>query len=110
MLHLATPVILTHPKSAVSKYRTRVSLNCSAHDYGVDNIQYKWEKYQPSDDRWKRAPKSHNIITSPNLIFDVITEKDEGVYRCVATNDDGVTMSNNATITVYGEFYLRVVK
>jgi len=108
MLHLATPVILTHPKSVVSKHLIKVSLNCSAHDYGVDNIQYKWEKYQPSDDRWKQALRSHKINTSPNLIFDVVAEKDEGVYRCVATNDDGITVSNNATITVYGEFYSSV--
>ena len=108
MLHLATPVILTHPKSVVSKHLTKVFLNCSAHDYGVDSIQYKWEKYQPSDDKWKKVPRSHKINTSPNLILDVVAEKDEGVYRCVATNDDGITVSNNATITVYGEFHSSV--
>ena len=42
-------------------------------------------------------------ITSPKLIFSVITEEDEGVYRCVATNDDGSVVSGNATITIYGE-------
>ena len=42
-------------------------------------------------------------ITSPNLKFSVITEEDEGVYRCVVTNDDGSVISDNATIHVYGE-------
>jgi len=33
----------------------------------------------------------------------VITEEDEGVYHCIVTNDDGSIVSDNATITVYGE-------
>ena len=43
-------------------------------------------------------------ITSPDLKFSVISEEDEGVYRCVVTNDDGSIISDNATIHVYGEF------
>ena len=42
-------------------------------------------------------------ITSPNLTFSVITEEDEGVYRCVVTNNDGSVISDNATVRVYGE-------
>ena len=42
-------------------------------------------------------------ITSPNLKFSVVTEKDEGVYHCIVTNDDGSVISDNATINVYGE-------
>ena len=34
----------------------------------------------------------------------MITEEDEGIYHCVATNDDGSVVSDNATVTVYGEF------
>jgi len=45
-------------------------------------------------------------ITSPKLIFSVITEEDEGVYHCIATNDDGSVESDNATITVYGELHI----
>ena len=33
----------------------------------------------------------------------MITEEDEGVYHCIVTNDDGSVVSDNATITVYGE-------
>ena len=41
MLHLATPVILTHPQPVVSKENdVKISLNCSAHDYGLGNVQY----------------------------------------------------------------------
>ena len=45
-------------------------------------------------------------ITSPKLVFSVITEEDEGVYHCIITNDDGSVVSDNATITVYGEFII----
>jgi len=42
-------------------------------------------------------------IASSRLKFSVITEEDEGVYHCIATNHDGSVISNNTTITVYGE-------
>ena len=32
-----------------------------------------------------------------------ITESDEGVYKCVASNKGGRAVSNPATITVYGK-------
>ena len=47
-------------------------------------------------------------ITSPDLTFSVISEEDEGVYRCVVTNDDGSVMSNNATIHVYGKYSMTI--
>jgi len=98
---LATPVIVTQPKSVVSKEGgTNIFLNCSAHDNGEGGVKYKWEKYHPSDDRWIRPAKRHKL---PILRFNVISEEDEGVYHCVATNDDGITVSDNATVTVYGE-------
>ena len=31
-------------------------------------------------------------------------EEDEGVYRCVVTNNDGSVISNNVTVRVYGEY------
>ena len=42
-------------------------------------------------------------IPSTKLIFTVIMEEDEGIYHCVVTNHDGSVVSDNATITVYGE-------
>ena len=74
-------------------------MNCEANGY----VTIKWEKYQSSSNSWIRPSHRAMNITSPKLIFSVITEEDEGVYRCVATNDDGSVISDNATITVYGE-------
>ena len=48
----------------------------------------------------------HRVVnsTSPKLKFSMISEKDEGIYHCVITNDDGSVTSDNATITVYGMY------
>ena len=67
-------------------------------------IQYKWEKYQSSSNSWIRPSHRAVDITSPKLIFSVITEEAEGVYHCVVTNHDGSVVSSNATITVYGKY------
>ena len=77
-------------------------MDCSGN--GEWPLYYKWEKYQPSSNSWIRPSHRAMTITSPKLIFRVITEEDEGVYRCVVRNDDGFAASHNATMTVYGEF------
>ena len=69
---------------------------------GLGPIHYRWEKYQPSDGSWIRPSNRVVNITSPKLVFSVTKEEDEGVYHCIATNDDGSVVSDNATITVYG--------
>lgn len=65
---------------------------------------YQWEKYQPFNNSWKKPSRRAINITSPSLEFSVITEEDEGVYRCVVTNANGDTVvSENASISVYGK-------
>lgn len=72
---------------------------------GMAPIFYKWEKYQPSTDSWIMPSTRAVNISSTNLTFSVITEDDEGIYRCVATNDDGSMTSDNATLTVFGKYH-----
>ena len=78
---------------------------------GMGPIYYRWEKYHLSNNSW--ISPSHRVVnnTSPNLNFSVITEEDEGVYRCVVTNDDGSVISDNVTVHVYGEYsvYLAIL-
>ena len=78
------------------------TLTCEA--TGPGNITYQWEKYQSISNLWVRI--SSGIVNSkaPNLTFSLITQEDEGVYRCNISNYDGSVISSNATITVYGEY------
>ena len=78
------------------------AISCSA--IGMGPIYYKWEKHYSSNNSWIRPSHRAMNITSPDLTFSVISEEDEGVYRCVVTNDDGSVISNNATIHIYGKY------
>ena len=100
---LATPTITSSPKSTTVRAGSKNTnpLWCTA--TGMGPIHYRWEKYQPSDGSWITLSNRVVNTTSPKLVFSVITEEDEGVYHCIVTNDDGSVVSDNATITVYGE-------
>ena len=73
-------------------------MTCSA--MGMGSIYYQWEKYNATSNRW--INRAVNIASS-GLKFSVVREEDEGVYRCIVTNDDGSVISDNATVRVYGE-------
>ena len=49
-------------------------------------------------------------ITNENLKFSVITKEDEGIYRCIVTNDDGSVISDNATVHIYGKYHVTLAK
>ena len=96
--------MVKNPKSIVIKeYSNEVFLECSAHDYEVGSIKYRWEKYQPSNDTWMTPNHADEIFMFAKLVFEEIREEDQGMYRCVAINNDGSAISENATITVYGK-------
>jgi len=78
------------------------ALSCSA--IGRNSIYYQWVKYHLLNNSWINPSHRAVNIASPNLKFNVITEEDEGVYRCIVTNADGSVISDNATITVYSKF------
>ena len=101
---IATPIITKQPLS--KKFRNRdtavTTLTCEATGPGV--ITYRWEKYQSTSGLWIKPSSRVINSNSPNMTFEIITEEDEGVYRCNVTNYDGSVQSDNATITVYGEY------
>ena len=68
----------------------------------MGNIDYLWQKYDSNSDSW--IPVSSRALndSSPYLNFNVVTEEDQGIYCCTATNYDGSVTSVNATITVFG--------
>ena len=71
---------------------------------GLESLNYQWQMYNSSNDSWTRPSIRVINITSPKLVFNKLTEEDEGIYRCIVSNDDGDVVSDNANITVYGEF------
>ena len=76
-------------------------MSCTA--VGMSPIYYQWEKYNTSNNRWISPSHRAVSIASSRLKFNAIREEDEGVYRCIVTNDDGSMTSDNATVRVYGE-------
>ena len=71
----------------------------------IGPIYYQWKRYDPLTNRWISPSSRAENITSPNLTFSVITEEDQGLYHCIASNDDGSVLSHGANITVYGKHY-----
>ena len=70
---------------------------------GLEPLKYLWQMYQSSNDSWTRPSVRAINITSSKLVFSKLTEVDEGIYRCIVFSDDDNVVSDNATITVYGE-------
>ena len=106
----AVPSIIKQPMSQSFKIGdvNITAMFCSA--VGMGPIYFQWEKYNSSNGIWI-SPSNRSVnITSPELKLSVITEEDEGIYRCIITNDDGTVISDNATISVYGECDVRNLK
>ena len=76
-------------------------MSCKAIGMGI--IYFQWEKYNTINSSWIVPSQRAVNTTSPNLVFSMIEEEDEGVYHCIVTNDNGSIVSDNATIFVYGE-------
>lgn len=70
---------------------------------GAEPLHFQWERYQIENNIWTEPSHRAVNVTSPNLGFSSITEEDEGIYHCVVTSNDGSTISDNATLFVYGE-------
>ena len=81
-----------------------VSMNCSG--IGHSGISYHWERHNFYNSEWSSLTKDQQTFINNVSIYTLtsITENDEGMYRCAATNIDGSGYSNNATITVYGTY------
>ena len=99
----ASPIITTQPKSQTFKDNEKNILTLWIIATGIGPIYYQWQKYNPFSNSWISPSSRADNIISPNLTFTVITEEDEGLYRCIASNDDGDVFSDYANITVYGK-------
>ena len=99
----AIPNIIQQPISVtLRKNSEQVSTLCCLAN-GLEHLSYLWQMYQSSNDSWARPSNRAINITSPKLVFSKLTEEDEGTYRCIVFSDDDNVVSDNATITLYGE-------
>ena len=100
---LAIPTIIQQPTSVtLRKNSEQVStLWCLAS--GLEPLNYLWQMYQSTNDSWIKPSIRAVNVTSPKLVFSKFTEEDEGIYRCIVFSDDDYVVSNNATMTLFGE-------
>lgn len=104
MLLTATIKFSVQPNVSVEykQNKTRVTpFECLA--TGIGKIHYQWEKYNPINNSWIKPSNRVVDVTSRHLVFSVIKEEDEGIYHCVATNDDDMVASSSSNIVVYGQ-------
>lgn len=88
------PVMTLLPVSQGVTVGSRVFLHCQAS--GVPDPIYSWSK---SDEGAITSTSQRQIYMNNTLVIHSVSKPDEGLYRCVAGNDLGVTQAV-ATITV----------
>ena len=87
---IVLPQILTNPNDITVLIGQSTQLTCGA--LGT-NLTYQWMKDGVV------VPAANSSM----LEITIITESDEGTYKCVVSNNGGMVESNPATITVYGK-------
>ena len=101
-LFIVSPIITVQPVSQVVKDKERGILVFWIFATGMEPLYYQWQKYDQFSNGWIPPSSRAESIESLNLTFSVITEEDQGIYRCIVSNEDGCVVSNNVTVTVYG--------
>ena len=100
---LVPPVITLHPSSVVTNEKGNTTLSCDA--TSIVDITFHWEKFNNDDDTWGPLPSSTGLAGMNTMTIGSIDfqQSDEGSYQCTASNSAGTSISDVATITVYGE-------
>ena len=88
----------------------RVELSCAA--TSIVPVMLQWEKFI-NNNTWEAFTGStmlkvgsttdNGTAYTSSISSIAITQSDEGSYRCRANNSAGISISNVATIIVYGE-------
>ena len=86
-----------------------VELSCAA--TSIAPVTFHWQKL--INDTWGPLPSITSLVVEDTIISDItftsiirsinIPQSDEGNYRCITNNSAGTNISDDATITVYGE-------
>jgi len=102
--YVVVPIITLHPQGITVHVGTRmVTLSCSAVGHGT--IKYQWERYLTSSSEWTILPtdQQSDIVNISIYTIESLSKDNDGVYRCGASNIDGISYSINTTINVYGK-------
>ena len=86
------PTITTHPTSQLINVNMSVTLDCEG--TGRGSITYHWETSNINGGQWMNISNSN----SRRLVVWKLEQSQQ--YRCVVSNEAGVSQSNVATITV----------
>ena len=78
-------------------------MSCSAVGHGT--IKYQWERYLINTNEWTTLPTDQQLDIANSSVYTIenLNRDNDGVYRCGASNVDGISYSMNTTITVYGK-------
>ena len=81
----------------------RGKLSCNA--TSIVDITFFWLKLNNDNSTWEPLPLSTSLTGMNTMTISSINiqQSDEGSYRCIASNSAGTSISDVATITVYGE-------
>ena len=99
----AIPTITKQPVSVWLRENSKQVTTLWCLSNGSEPLYYFWQMYQSTNDSWTKPSVRAVNITSPKLVFSKLTEEDEGIYRCIVFSDDDKVVSDNATVTLYGE-------
>ena len=89
------PVITNHPTDNVVPLRKSITLLCSG--CGMGTLIYYWERSSGSS--WITV-SNDNVLYTTNITLAI----GQYIYRCRVSNEAGSVVSNNATVTVYGDY------
>ncbi|MBN1982714.1 MAG: immunoglobulin domain-containing protein [Chitinivibrionales bacterium] len=91
-----TAEITTHPPQTITK-RVNESVSISVSAQGEQPINYVWQKYNQYGGSWTNVTASS---TSPTMTIASVQTQHAGLYRCVAFNDGGQSISNQCELIV----------
>ena len=108
-ISLVPPVFILHPQPNTTNEMGYVELSCAA--TSIAPVTFHWQKL--INNTWGPLPSITSLVVEDTIISDItftsiirsinIPQSDEGNYRCIANNSAGTNISDDATITVYGE-------
>lgn len=94
----ALPIILESPMNQSILVKTGAELLILSCRVEGDGVTTHWQKNK----RNVSGSEAFVVQGKTELVINNVTKRDEGVYRCVATNNAGSVISAEATVIIKG--------